>query len=102
MEQKIQTSVGGQDANYLEYFTTPGGKKLKITIRSDAYDFQSHARCHVLTPALTWEVLCHIQFKLMKTPHKLAYGTTEGSLVNFFMKDRQDLIDTALMLLGEK
>lgn len=106
MEHKVQTSVGRQTVTYLEYIKAPtSGKWLKIYIESDAYAFQSSAKCEVLLGEGKWEKLCHILPHNMKTEIGLTYradvinGT--ANLGAFFHLDRKDLLDTAHMLLGE-
>jgi hypothetical protein len=66
---------GRQDVNAI-YIFERGPAKVRTMIRSDSCDFQSYARIEILsTSELKWNVVGHIPFTEMQTPHKLYYRT---------------------------
>lgn len=68
------TSKGKQSVHRLLVLKTDDGKKVRIDIKSDSYNFQSHAWADVWNPAtLSWNRVANIHFSDMKTPEGLAY-----------------------------
>lgn len=52
------------------------GHKVRITIRSDSYRFQSSARAEVFNPTeLKWNGLASIHYAAMQTPPGLVYAS---------------------------
>lgn len=80
-------------------------KKLMISIKSDSYDFQSHARIE-LWNGEKWHNIFSIHYEEMKTPSTL-YHARENQPMNqqpsvvlrnnnsYFMNDRNKLLSTA-------
>jgi hypothetical protein len=92
-----KVSKGQQDVVYTEIIKTHG-TSIRIDIRSDSYNFQSHARCYVFSDeSKKWNLLVETHYASMKTPHKLHYGA--HSEANF-KGDRNELVDQASELLG--
>jgi hypothetical protein len=81
------------------------GHKLSISIKSDSYDFQSHAIISVFHPTeLKWNRLAGIHHSTMKTPHELAYwpeaqSSKQERLRPEFELDRAELVKLADQLL---
>ena len=75
-----QFGKGQQDVTYVAIIATravPGdaGCRLRIDIRRDTYDFQSHARIEVWSKAQTkWEFLGSIPYGKMSSLKASAYG----------------------------
>jgi hypothetical protein len=88
---------GQQDVVYTEIIKTHG-TSIRIDIRSDAYAFQSHARCHVFSDeSKKWNLLVETHYAGMRTPHKLYVAPfSEAS----FKADRIELVAQASELLG--
>ena len=96
-----EISKGGQSVAYAE--TLEFNKaKLRISIYSDAYDFQSHARIEAFSPTdLKWNRLASIHYGVMKTRAKLYYLPDDGGLAeSHFMADRDNLLQQAVAILG--
>ena len=66
-----QLTVGKQSVNLVR-IEENNGKKFKISIQSDSYDFQSYARMS-LWDGVKWHQINSIHNKQMNTPHKLCY-----------------------------
>lgn len=102
-ERKViskEVAKGQQDVVFKEILVT-GGLRLRVDIRSDAYDFQSHARIDVFRPAdLKWNHLASIHYSVMTTPHKLYYKLN-GTDEQWFLKDRNELVRQATEILNQ-
>jgi hypothetical protein len=96
-------SLGQQSVTLLQLLSF-GKHKLRLTIKSDAYKFQSHARVEVMetSPAIKWNVLVYRPHGDMKTPEGLCYHSGAGTR-NFMPamgEDRLWLLDQTRLLLG--
>lgn len=90
---------GRQSVNAIFLFNR-GTAKARIKICSDSYDFQSFARVELFSPTdLKWNVVGHIPYPQMKTPHKLAYSPT-GTTKDNFMADFDRLLGIVDGLVG--
>ncbi len=77
-----------------------GDKKLKIVIKSDAYDSQSYARMYIFSPtSMQWNILNDIHYSLMGTEHKLYYKKPKVTTANF-ENDAKKLTDIAKVILS--
>jgi hypothetical protein len=88
-----QVAKGTQDVVYDEILNLSGGRKVKVSIRSDSYDFQSHAKISSWDGA-KWHEVHRILHSMMKTPHGLYYrpGVVDETS---FKADRDELIRVA-------
>lgn len=90
---------GRQSVNAIFLFNR-GTAKARIKICSDSYDFQSFARVELFSPTeLKWNVVGHIPYTEMNTPHKLAYIPT-GTAKDNFMADFDRLLGIVDGLVG--
>lgn len=99
--QFIQADIalGRQSVNATFIFER-GPARVRIKICSDSYDFQSFARAELFSPTdLKWNVVGHIPYAEMKTPHKLAYIQT-GKAKDNFMADFDKLLGIVDGLVG--
>lgn len=102
MLKSLHTEIGkgGQSADYTELLTlgtTDRTHRLRVTIRSDAYAFQSFARIDRFDGTL-WHPLGSIHHARMHTRTGLAYGRhalAEGD----FAADRNALVNLARLIL---
>lgn len=86
------------DVNCIDVFEF-GKFKCKIDIRSNVYDFQSHAVGYVWSKyTFSWNYVDSIPFTLMKTPHKLVYDKLITS--DMFDHDRKALINKMNSILN--
>jgi hypothetical protein len=95
-------TVGGQDVTLLELLQF-GKHKLRLTIRSNAYKFQSHARVEVLDQQpVKWNMLVYRPHEDMKTPEGLCYhsGNKTRNFLPVMGEDRLWLLDQVRLLLG--
>lgn len=91
-------AIGRQDVTYTEVLRC-GTHKLRVSINSNAYDFQSWARIDAFDPkALQWNLLASIPYALMKTPHGLY--VRRGAGAGEFMEDRDQLVNLAVEILS--
>jgi len=76
------------------------GRKIKIHIKSDAYDFQSSATLAVYSgDKLSWNMLHKIPYQKMQTAHMLYYKFNENEEPTLLSKYRfQKDIDTLLCI----
>ena len=95
-----QVALGRQDTTYKEILSVDG-KKLQISIKSDSYKFQSHARIHVWNGDNEgWTVVHFIHHELMKTPEGLVYLPQKRGLeLSHYKADRDELMKVALAIL---
>jgi hypothetical protein len=85
-----QIAKGTQDVVYDEILNLSGGRKVKVSIRSDSYAFQSHARAS-LWDGSKWHVVHSVHHSLMKTPSGLYYKSGGDTEVHF-QADRAELL----------
>ena len=92
-------SRGRQTVNYLEYLNC-NGRKLMISIASDAYDFQCHARLSALDEhGLRWNVVVFRRTGQIATQPGLIYQARP--VVNAdFKADRDFLVTTFSSLIA--
>ena len=97
----ITESVGfGDQYAIFERIFSFGDKKLKIAIKSDAYDIQSYARMYIFSPTLMqWNILNDIHYSLMATEHKLYSKKSRVTVANF-ENDAKKLTDIAKQILS--
>jgi len=97
----VEIGKGSQDVIYTEIvrlYDPPNPEaKVRFTIKSDSYAFQSYARAHLFTNG-KWEHLCDIHFSQMKTPHQL-YVAVDPYKEGHFTLDRQRLLQMAIVIL---
>ena len=58
------------------------GRKFKVDIKSDGFDFQSHARIK-LWDGDKWNLVDSIHFSNMKTPHQLRFHPQRATASDF-------------------
>lgn len=95
-----QVALGRQSTEYREMITIDG-KKLQISIKSDSYKFQSHARIHVWKgDSDGWTLVHSIHFEQMKTPAELVYHPNKSGLsLHHYKLDRDELVRVATEVL---
>ena len=72
--------------------------KVRISIKSDSYDFQSHAVLDIWkNDELKWTRVCNIPYSAMNTPAKLSYNPNAGT--HNFLKDTLALLEKAELIL---
>lgn len=78
------------------------GHKVRISIRSDSYDFQCYARIHVWRPAmLDWSHVHAIPYQQMRTKPGLCYlPNGAGMAPGNFAADIAELMRVAKEVLG--
>ena len=85
-----EISKGRQDAKIVQVWKV-GEYKVRLTILSDSYDFQSRAFAEVWNPnELKWNNVHSIPFSQMQTPHKLYYDRMVGK--HHFQRDLDTLM----------
>jgi|WetSurMetagenome_2_1015567.scaffolds.fasta_scaffold677407_1 hypothetical protein len=87
-----QVSKGSQSVTYEEILSLTGGRKVRISIKSDAYVQQSHARAH-LWNGEKWNEIHHVHPAKMKTPHALYVRDCLPD--SLFLADREELLRVA-------
>jgi hypothetical protein len=94
-------AVNRQSVDLLEYLTYDK-KRLRIQIRSDAYQSQSYAHLDSLSEDLVWNRLLHIPSANMKTEVGLVYRPEyqrgQSTIVSFGA-DRTHLIELFAKLM---
>ena len=108
---KEEYSLGQQSANFNQILEFPSGLRLKIHIKSDSYDFQSHAKAEIFNPnTLSWNLVTNIPYSNMKTPSKLVYtisnkessqSVLKNNLSKHFKQDTETLIKDCKNILGD-
>lgn len=104
---KEEYSLGTQSAHFVKIIEGDNGLKIKIDIKSDSYDFQSHAKVSVFNPTeLKWNIVDSVPHSNMKTPHKLYYHVSAPNknasvLASHFIADTNTLISHAEDILGD-
>lgn len=93
-----QVVRGSQDVE-ATLFAKVGAHKVRVNIRRDSYDFQSHARIYVWhAPSLKWNLVHSIPYQSMRTPDKLYYRAN-GMDASNFRADIDTLLATAAQIL---
>jgi len=88
-----QIAQGRQSINFTEVIEFDG-HKLRISIKSDSYNFQSYARISRWNGE-EWKQVHFIHFSEMKTPSGLCYQPNEKCDYKHFINDRDQLIKVA-------
>jgi len=98
--QTITSEIGngGQDVVFTEILALDDGTKLRVSIRSDSYAFQSYARVDRWDGA-KWQRVHSIHYSQMATPPKLHYKRGERTAKEF-RADRERLLDVAAAVLA--
>ena len=104
---KEEYAKGQQDIKLNKVIQSDQGLKISIDIRSDSYDFQSHARVSVFHPTeLKWNLVASIHYSEMKTPSKLYYKVAQNqhanSVAESFKDDLENLVSQAEQILDQK
>lgn len=98
--QSSDLTRGGQSAHLVELIDmdTPHsvGNRLRLRIKSDSYQEQSHATIE-LWDGQRWSELWKIPTYALQTPTSLAYGPTLTR--EMFRQDRETLLRTAYAVL---
>jgi hypothetical protein len=90
-------SKGQQSHNYLEVLSLDG-LKLRISIKRDAYDFQSHARIEAFSKGeAKWNFIHAIPYAEIQMKTSYVAVASEAS----FKADRDELVRVAKALLAE-
>ena len=92
-----QMGLNGQGVLYVEILEVLDGVKIRVEIRSDAYDFQSYCTLDVFNKAEgKWHEVLRRPYGNMETRHGLHYepNIKTCNLSLAFARDRQWLIDT--------
>lgn len=104
---KEEYSLGTQSAHFIKIIEGDNGLKIKVDIKSDSYDFQSHAKVSVFdSKDLKWNIVDNVPHSNMKTPHKLYYHVPRPNgnasvLASHFVEDTHTLISHAEAILGD-
>lgn len=78
----------------------PGGPKLRIIIKRNAYDFQSLAYVEVFSlHELKWNVIVEVPFTKALKVHVVSYVDRE-SKIDLFREDADMLFDRAMAVLS--
>lgn len=93
--------IGNQYVIYDELILlNESGLKIKVTIKSDAYQQQSYANADVWSESdLKWNKVFSIHYSNMSTPEGLVYKQTYN-LDRFFTKDKDTLLSKAKKILS--
>jgi hypothetical protein len=96
----MKISAGQQSVDYAETLDA-NGTKLRISIKSDAYAAQSHARLEVFSPVeLRWNNLVTLHHGAMATAPGLVYRPSQGGLdPAHFAADRDEMVRQAAEIL---
>lgn len=91
IEQSI--SRGRQDVTARRILRV-GPHKVRLTVKSDSYDFQCFARAEVWNPAdLKWNQVHSIHYAEMATPEGLCYHPNKSGLkITHFTRDFDRLL----------
>lgn len=74
--------------------------RIRVTIRSNTYAEQSHARISVWDPRLLkWNFLHNLPANQMQTPHQLVYMSKNRHHAREFQRDFDALVHTAVQIL---
>lgn len=95
----LEIAKGRQSVNAQQIFSI-GGAKIRVRIKSDAYDFQSYATAEVWSAeSLSWNEVHSIQPANMATQHGLAYKPTAPHAGDF-LQDIDTLVRVAAEVIG--
>jgi len=84
-----------ENVEYTETLVLTGGRKVRISIRSNPYSFQSHARAELWNGS-EWKNVHKILSAKMKTPHGLyVRADRETPIEHHFKADRDELLRMA-------
>ena len=94
-----ETYSKGRQSTVAIKIVTIGTFKVRFTIKSDSYDFQSHAKAEIFNfETLSWNNLHHIPFAQMKTPIGLVYKP-DGLSKGYYSSDFATLNDVVTKIL---
>jgi len=99
--KKVTEILNSQAMGYTEIIKI-GEEKIRITIKSDSYDFQSYARVKVWNAKdKKWNFVDSISYSEMNTPAKLYYqrNKKERHDDSYYKKDRDLLLEMAIAIL---
>jgi hypothetical protein len=91
----------GQQSVTAQRLVVMAGHKLRFTVKSDAYDFQSSAKTERWQPIEgQWHTVTTLPYGLMKTPAKLVYQPNQsGVSLAHFEADLTELQRQAALIL---
>lgn len=96
--ETANTFQGRQSWNYREIFKQ-GDHKIRVDIKIDSYDFQSHARAEVWNEKeLKWNVVHHIPYSNIVACKKVSYVQRTCDVLSF-KADRDLLVKMAEQVL---
>lgn len=96
IEETISRSE--QDVNYL-LIANLDGHKVRVMIRSNTYDFQSHAKAEVWSKTdMRWNPVTHRTPGSMQTPFKLYYSK-EWNRADHFGEDCRYLLSQVAAII---
>ena len=87
----------GQQSVIFKELLTYGDHTLQISIKSDAYDFQSYAKLE-RWDGNKWQLVCSRHHSIMNTPFKLYVSQLVTKRV--FLLDRRSLINSMKLILS--
>lgn len=90
------TYKGRQSWNYREIYTQ-GPHKIRVSIKVDSYNFQSHAKVEVWHGA-AWSIIHTIPYSNMASIKGVSYVDSICK-VNAFAADRDELVEKASQIL---
>jgi hypothetical protein len=90
-------TIGRQSASYVETCRY-GDHRLRVDIRSDAYDVQSHAKISRWDDT-RWQSVYFISYDNMLTSPNLCHQDTPVT-ISQFATDRDKLIDVAIQIVS--
>lgn len=98
----LSVEVGkGTQSLELQELLTLGDYKLRILIKVDSVDRQSHAVIYVFSAAdCEWKALTSIHFSNMKTQPRFTQNHKDPAAAKGFQADRDQLVKLAIALLG--
>lgn len=90
---------GDQDVILVNLYRAAQGEKLKVRIRSNAYEAQCSASCSIWSPEKrAWNSLVSIEPSLMATESKLCYQPKKAG-AGAFEADVKELLRMAALVL---
>lgn len=95
-----ETISEGQQSVTLDRVLMSGENRLRISIKSDSYDFQCHATIKVwAADRKEWSLVHSIPYALMKTPAQLLYRKAMH-VASTFEADASELLRVAIAVLA--
>lgn len=77
------------------------GEKLSVSIRRNAYDFQSHRCVSIYEPEKKcWNALCKLSFDESAPSFKVFYQDRPAADIKMFEADEAELLKQAALILG--